>query len=96
MKNQLPEEFIAFVEKCMSHRNYKSAKQLHRFLIIRLALWRDGERENSIPGYELPPADGPNGYPQGWSVGSLREIARECGSDIKLAIRRGFRAVAAR
>lgn len=94
MKNQLPEEFVAFLEKCMLHRNYRSAKQLHRFLIIRLALWRDGERENHIPGYATPPPDGPHGYPVGWSMQALREIARECEADIKLAIRRGFRAVA--
>jgi hypothetical protein len=94
MKNQLPDEFIAYLQKCIMHRTYRSAKQLHRFLIIRVALWRDGEIQNSIPGYPSPPADGPNGYPVGWSVQSLREIARECGADIKLAVRRGFRAVA--
>jgi len=94
MKKHLPDEFIAFVEKCSLHRNYRSAKQLHRFLRLRLSLWRDGEIENNIPGYDFPPPDGPNGYPVGWSIATLREIARNCEADINLAIRRGFRRLA--
>jgi hypothetical protein len=96
MKHELPAPFIAFLVKCMHHRNYRSAKQLHRFLVIRLALWRDGESENSIPGYSTPPPDGPHGYPVGWSIQALRELARECEADIHLSIRRGFRALSAR
>lgn len=96
MKHQLPEAFVAWITGYMTSLHYTSAKRLHRALILRLALWRDGHNTNALPGYDSPPPDGPNGYPVGWSVSALREIARECEADIKLSIRRGFRAVAAR
>ena len=90
MKHHLPTEFVSWITGYMLSRHYTSCKRLHRGLIIRLALWRDGNLANALPGYPTPPADGPHGYPIGWSIASLREIARECEAPTHSAIRSGF------
>lgn len=90
MKNQLPDAFVEFLTRCLRSRRFKSCTRFHRGLITRLNLWRDGHPQNAIPGYDNPPPDGPKGYPLGWSVASIREIARECNADIESSIRRGF------
>ena len=78
MKQQLPTEFVSWLTGYMLSSHFKSCKRLHRALILRLCLWRDGNLANALPGYATPPADGPHGYPAGWSIQSLREIARDC------------------
>ncbi len=68
-----PAPFISYLSNLAMSERHTSIKRLHRFLILRLQLWRDGITENAIPGYQTPPPDGPKGYPVGWSISSLRK-----------------------
>lgn len=74
MKSSLPPEFVTWIRgmsHCWRHMN---ARRIHRAALLRLELWRDGTKENAIPGYDSPPPDGPQGHPAGWSVSSIRRI----------------------
>ena len=73
----LPTAFRGYLAALAMSDRHVSIKRLHRFLILRLQLWRDGIQENAIPGYPSPPPDGPHGYPLGWSISSIRKTLSE-------------------
>ncbi len=54
----------------------RSAKELHRALILSWELWRDGIHEEAIPGFAVCPPDSGKGYPRGMSYYSINKIFR--------------------
>jgi len=71
----LPAAFESWIPTLYSrYQRRNAAKQIHRYLLDRLAKWRATlNPEHKIPGYDSPPTDTGHGYPEGWSY---RQICR--------------------
>lgn len=72
----LPEAFRLWVPSLYSRFQRNNAgKQVWRYLTNRLEKWRATlAEEHAIPGYTSPPADGPEGYPVGWSYKRILDL----------------------
>lgn len=54
---------------------FTSAERMRRGLIMRMELWRDGEKAMAIPGYDSPPPDLPgSNHPAGWDSVSFANL----------------------
>jgi hypothetical protein len=75
--HHLPAEFVTWLRGYIASAQYTSAVRLHRGLILRWLLWQEGNETNALPGYATPPPATATGFPAGWTVRNLRDIARE-------------------
>lgn len=75
--NPLPTPFVDYLRSLILSGRFTNIRRLHRGLILRWALWRDGVGENAIPGYSACPPAGRNDLPAGSSYRNFQDIARE-------------------
>lgn len=55
-----------------------SGHEVRRQLLERWERWRrTGDPQHAIPGYAVPPRPGPKGYPEGWSIDTIRRLRPE-------------------
>lgn len=76
-QDPLPAPFVAWLRSYAASAQFTSFTRLHRGLVLRWCLWRDGIPANALPGYATCPPATTSGFPAGWSAGNLRDICRE-------------------
>ncbi len=84
----LPAAFVAWLKDYILSQHFTSVRRMHRGLVIRWSLWRDGNPDNALPGYETCPPAGSNDQPIGWSYQKFNAIARETISTTAIHIAR--------
>jgi len=73
----LPPEFVAWLKGYVQSKQFTNVRRMHRGLVFRWCLWRDGIQANALPGYAECPPESHNGLPAGWSLRTFSDIARE-------------------
>lgn len=70
----VPHDFAEYWRECVEN-NSRSLETAYEFILLRLAAWRRGDLNSSIPGYLTPPLNARHKHhPAGWSLRQLRRI----------------------